>query len=345
MIDFRYHLVSIIAVFLALAVGLVVGSTALSGLTETVLKRAQTELARTNTTLTKDKQALTQQVSADQAFAQAGAQRLLGGILAGQKVVLVVAPGADSTVTNGVTTALGQAGATVTGQVDLSQSFLDTTGRNESVLSQLAQGLKTTANVTLPPASSPAAGQQAAAAVLSAAILAKDNSISTLPAGAASSIFSGFAQDGFLSVSGPHGSTSVAPAALAVLIVPAGPPVAGSTSLAAAQVLPAVAQELKAAGSGTVMAGPISAIASNSAISVEDSAGQVSTVDNADTESGAIMVAQALNFLLTGKAPAQYGAGPGTAPSPAPTPSPTPSTARSSANSKPTPSASTGGHK
>ncbi|HUC25193.1 MAG TPA: copper transporter, partial [Streptosporangiaceae bacterium] len=31
MIDFRYHLVSIIAVFLALAVGLAVGSTALSG--------------------------------------------------------------------------------------------------------------------------------------------------------------------------------------------------------------------------------------------------------------------------------------------------------------------------
>ena len=31
MIDFRYHIVSIIAVFLALAVGIVVGTTALNG--------------------------------------------------------------------------------------------------------------------------------------------------------------------------------------------------------------------------------------------------------------------------------------------------------------------------
>ena len=43
-----------------------------------------------------------------------------------------MAPGADSAVTNGVTAALSQAGATVTGQVDLQQSSWTTTGRNES---------------------------------------------------------------------------------------------------------------------------------------------------------------------------------------------------------------------
>ena len=37
----------------------------------------------------------------------------------------MVAPGADNTVTNDVTANLGQAGATVTGQVQLSQSFLE----------------------------------------------------------------------------------------------------------------------------------------------------------------------------------------------------------------------------
>jgi hypothetical protein len=121
--------------------------------------------------------------------------------------------------------------------------------------------------------------------------------------------------------------------------------VAGSTSLAAAQVLPVVAQELKAASHGTVMAGPISAIASNSAINAENSAGQVSTVDNADTEIGAIMVAQALNLALNGKAPGLYGVETGTVPSPAPTPSPTPTTAQSSSTPKPTTSASTRGHK
>jgi len=57
-IDFRYHLVSIIAVFLALAVGIVVGSTALqptveSGLhaTENLLRRRIDQVEKNNTTL------------------------------------------------------------------------------------------------------------------------------------------------------------------------------------------------------------------------------------------------------------------------------------------------------
>ena len=231
-IDFRYHLVSIIAVFLALAVGLTVGATALSGLAEKALKAELRKVNQHDSALTKDNRGLADQVNAAQSLGQANSQRILGGILAGQKVVLVVAPGADPTVTANVTSALGQAGATVTGQVNLSQSFLDTSGRNESILSDLAQRLHTTANVTLPadPANSAVAGQQAAAAVLSAAILTKDSaqgrglSTSTgLPASAIASIFAGFNQLGFLSVTGPNGSTSLAPATLAVLIVPAGP--------------------------------------------------------------------------------------------------------------------------
>ena len=44
MIDFRYHLVSIVAVFLALAIGIVLGSTELQGNTIDVL-RTSSELA------------------------------------------------------------------------------------------------------------------------------------------------------------------------------------------------------------------------------------------------------------------------------------------------------------
>ena len=44
-------------------------------------------------------------MNADQAFAGASAQRLIGGLLAHDKVVLVVAPGANDAVTKGVTTA------------------------------------------------------------------------------------------------------------------------------------------------------------------------------------------------------------------------------------------------
>ena len=54
----------------------------------------------------------------------------------------------------------------------------------------------------------------------------------------------------------------------------------------------------------------------------------LTTVDNADTVTGQIIVAQALNELLEPNAtPAAYGVRPGAVPSPAPsvTPSPTPS--------------------
>ena len=42
MIDFRYHLVSIVAVFLALAIGIVVGSTALKPAVLTTLQKTAT---------------------------------------------------------------------------------------------------------------------------------------------------------------------------------------------------------------------------------------------------------------------------------------------------------------
>ena len=105
----------------------------------------------------------------------------------------------------------------------------------------------------------------------------------------------------------------------AVLVTPGGPaPQTGS------QVLVAVTAQLNAAGSGAVMAGAVQSIGPNSVISNEiNSAHPVSTVDNADTESGQIMVVQALKDLLDSKPPAKYGVDPGTAPSPAPTPSAT----------------------
>ena len=51
---------------------------------------------------------------------------------------------------------------------------------------------------------------------------------------------------------------------------------------------------------------------------------RLSSVDNANTETGQILVAQALTYLLAGKKPAAYGVASGVVPSPAPTASPTP---------------------
>ena len=313
MIDFRYHLVSIIAVFLALAVGLAVGSTALTGTAEQALTAAQHRLTGQNHSLTRQNSALQQQLQGDQAFAEANSARLLAGLLTGERAVLIAAPGADSAVTSGLQTALRQAGATVTGQVTLTSAFTTTSGQSEQKLSLLAQTLASSAGITLNSAAgSSVSGQQDAAQVLAAGLLSPGAGLTST---ASQAILAGFQQTGFITVDFGHPES--APADVAILITPGGPPPQQSES----QVLMAVASELKSAGSATVMAGAVRSIGSGSVISAENSAGNVSTVDNADTEIGQILVVQALKFLLDGKAPAAYGAQPAAAPSPGPTPS------------------------
>ena len=333
MIDFRYHLVSIIAVFLALAVGLVLGATALSGPALSVLQRVEKTLSRNNGTLLNERRALTNQVNADQAFASAAAPRLLTGVLADEKVVLVQTYNALPTVTSGLMTALHQAGATVTGTVTLNSSFLDTSGANEVQLKQLAYSLASHAGVPLPAELPSSVGaQQAAAKVLAASLLSSDGS--GLSAADSQYILTGLSHDNFVSVS----SGSIGPASLAILVTPGGPP-----PQSGGQVLVATAVALRNAStrSGTVMVGATQSIGSPSAISAEANyAKQVSTVDFADTEAGQITTVWALRQLLDGGHPAQFGIGNGAVPTPAPTPSVTPTVS-------PTPSVSThtGGHK
>lgn len=318
MIDFRYHLVSIIAVFLALAVGLVVGSTALSGKAEEALSAAQRAALRNNSALRKDKDELQQEVAADQALASESAARLDAGLLTGERVVLVAAPGADSSVVSGLDKAVRQAGATVTGEVSLASAFVATSAQNEATLSQLAKSLAGNAglNLTAEPATA-VSGQQEAAQVLAASLV---SSSASLTSSASEEVLAGLSQNGYISV--VSGAPADAPAGLAILVAPGG-----SSPQSTNQVLMAVAQELKTAGSATVMAGPVSSIGSSSAISAENSAGPaVSTVDSADLETGQITVVWALRDLLEGKAPTAWGAGTSAViPSPAPTPSVTPS--------------------
>ena len=106
MIDFRYHLVSIIAVFLALAVGLVVGATALSGKALEALQIAQRAALGRIAALEHDNASLTNQQKGDEAFAQVASPRLLPGLLTGLKVVEVADSTANPNVTAGVTKAL-----------------------------------------------------------------------------------------------------------------------------------------------------------------------------------------------------------------------------------------------
>jgi hypothetical protein len=329
-IDFRYHLVSIIAVFLALAVGLLVGATALSGPVIVALKKAETTVSRDNASLLKQRQALGSQVNVAQAFAGAVAPRLLPGVLAGEKVVLVVAPPAANAVTTGVMRELHLAGATVTNVITLNSPFLDISAPNEERLKQLALQQASIAGVSLPAQlSGPVQGQQDAAQLLAAGLLSRGGT--ALSPTESRQILSAFSQGGFLTASNPN---SPGPANLAVLVTPGGSPPPGGN-----QILVATAVALRNASNGTVMAG---AVGSSSVISAENIARQVSTVDFADTEIGQIMTVYALRLLVDGNPPQQFGVGPQAAPSPAPTPSVTPTVTPAVT---PSVSTHTGGHK
>jgi hypothetical protein len=328
-IDFRYHLVSIIAVFLALAIGLAIGANLLPQATEAALQQLANRVTGENNRLTKQNNTQKQQISADQAFAQAGASRLLGHLLTGQTVVLVTAPNADSQVISGGTAAIKQAGGTVTGQLSLQAQFFDAAQSTEQNLIQVAQAQAPNAGVALPtqPVAGPVGGQQEAAQVIAAAVVDK-NGVG-LTSAQSQAVLSGFGQQGYLTISTPSNSSpSTLPAAtMAVVVAPATPATTNDSS-PANQALIAVAEQFQAVSHRTVLAGSLIGSGPGSAIdAVVSGAGKVSTIDNADQPSGEIMTVQALYELMTGHAPASYGVGPGTAPSPAPTPSssPTPS--------------------
>ena len=251
MIDFRYHLVSIVAVFLALAVGIVLGSTELRGAALSALDRTSNALSQKLNAANNENSALQQEVSGDQAFAQAAEPVLLAHLLDGKRAVVITAPGAPSAVVNGITTALGDAGATVSGQVALSAKFADTSASNLSLLDQLTQRVApsglTLANGT---------PQQQAAQVLASALVSpgpRRPAVLPGPAGrggssgsgrhaagsqAAQTILSSYSAGQFITVSGQPAQG----ATLAVIVTAATAP-SGGTSDPANQAIVSLAQE------------------------------------------------------------------------------------------------------
>src|SRR5205823_935336 len=126
-INFRYHLVSLIAVFLALAIGIVAGSTVIK---ESILDQTQQNLdqAEKNLKQIEDTNAalqaeLDQLKSRDDALQRAGVADLLDGRLAGMSVLFVKVDGVDDNVATALRRSFDGAGATVIGTVTLTEKL------------------------------------------------------------------------------------------------------------------------------------------------------------------------------------------------------------------------------
>jgi hypothetical protein len=122
-ISFRYHLVSIIGIFLAIALGVVIGTSALNGAVVGDLHRQVKDLKASNATAAAQNKALTAQAGNADTLAKAFGTKIAAGALAGRSVVILTAPNADDTITQAIVDEVPPAGGKVSAELQLSNDF------------------------------------------------------------------------------------------------------------------------------------------------------------------------------------------------------------------------------
>jgi len=313
-IDFRYHVVSIVGVFLALALGLFIGSTSLRGPVGSIITNQTEQVVGKNKQLRAEIGALQNDVRDEQNFETSAEPYIVGNALAGQSVVVVSAPGVDGGARSDIVKSLTSAGATVTGDVRLQDALLDPEQR--TFLDTLSARLNVPGHTV-----SSGTGPQRAMTLLADVLGIRPQS-DPVPAAAAARVLSGFADGNLLTVNGgpAHG------AALAVLIAPPPPAATADPKLVQAQdaLLLDLARALDRSAVGAVIAGPVAAADSGllqAARSDKALTADVSTVDGVDAPRGVIATVLALAEQAKGGV-GSYGARNGaTAPLPTPSPS------------------------
>jgi hypothetical protein len=345
LIDFRYHLVSIVAVFLALAIGIVLGSTALQGDTIDGLKAFNNSLSSQLSAANSSEKSTSTLKSADDQVLQAAAPQLLKGRLPGDNVVLVTEPGAPSDVVSGIEGAVRDAGAAISGTIALQPKFNDLTGATQSQLETVNTTAAATDSFQLSPAVNPSTGdEQNAAQLISEAVLEQQANEPGLSAADAQTLLKSYVAGGFLTYQGAPYGTGVNPAgdtvgrATLAVIVTAQETSADGANDPADEVLLALAGEFALGSAATLVAGPVmQAPDSQSPITVlrnSSASGQVSSVDNASTVAGQISLVWALQNQVQGGKPGSYGvlsSATSVSPVPSPVPSATPTTTPSAA--------------
>ena len=138
MINLRYHIVSLVAVFLALALGMVVGSTVLNEGAAQVQRSVSEILRRQSQQTQAENDTLRGQVERFQTFGGAALPEMVGGRLQGRSAVLLDTDRVDDGTRSKVEQALRAAGATVNGRLTFSSDRLSlATEGDRARLSQL----------------------------------------------------------------------------------------------------------------------------------------------------------------------------------------------------------------
>ena len=269
------------------------------------------------------------QVDAGARFAQGVEPLAVAGRLSGEPVVVIVAPNAPKSVLDAIVHSLADAGATLTGVIDVRASFVD-----PAQVTNLGE-LVTSLGATAPGQNVPAGASALLASALVGQPAATSSTSGTLDA-ASTEVLAGLAQGGFIAVA--HAPTQHARLAVIVAPTPAAPPSSPTaTATAARNALVELVAAFPAAGGATVVAGANGSAADGGLVAVlragapassksSASTAAVSTVDDADGPAGTTAVIMALQAELaqpgSPAAAGHYGNGPGArALLPAPPPS------------------------
>jgi copper transport outer membrane protein MctB len=300
MISLRYHVISIAAVFLALALGVVLGSTAISGRLLSGLSSNRDELGRQVSDLQVERNGLRARLADADVFGAAVGPRVVNGVLRARTVVLVTTADATPADRDALTGLLSSAGATVTGELQLTDAFTDPSRSDQ--LSELSTRLLP-AGLRLPTASD--AGTLAGGLLGSLLLINQHNGKAQATPAETAAVLAGLGDGGFVRV-GPR----VLPAQLVVVLT--GGAGRANSSGDRAGILARFATQLARTGAGAVLAGRPGSAEGNGPIGVvradTAAASVLSTVDDVSTAAGRVATVLALAEQAQGRA-GRYGTG------------------------------------
>jgi hypothetical protein len=306
MISLRQHALSLAAVFLALAVGVVLGSGFLSDTLLSSLRDEKRALYTQISGLNDQKNVMNEKLAAANNFDNQLAGRIVHDALGGKSVVVFRTPDAKDDDVAAVSKFIGQAGGTVTGTVSLTQEFVDANS---------AEKLRTVVNSSILPA-----GQQLstklvdqgsqAGDLLGIALLVNANpSVPPVDETQRDTVLASLRDTGFIT----YQPADRLGAANAALVVTGGglPQDAGNQGVSVARFSAALAPH----GSGTLLAGRDGSATGGAAVAVTRAdtgmSSAISTVDDVDAAPGRITAVLGLHDLINGGHIGQYGTGHG----------------------------------
>jgi outer membrane murein-binding lipoprotein Lpp len=305
-ISLRHHAISLAAVFVALALGVVLGSGLLSDTVLSSLRAEKRDLHAQIDGLNDQKNALNEKLSAANNFTSQMAGRIVHGALAGKSVIIFRTPDAKDDDVEAVSKLMGQAGAAVSGTVLLTQEFVEANS---------AEKLRSVVNSSIVPAGAQLStklvdqGSQAGDLLGIALLINRDPAVPTVDDAQRDVVLAALRDTGFIS----YPSDAHIGAANAAVVITGGGlgDDAGNQGVSVARFAAALAPH----GTGTVLAGRDGAASGTAAVAVTRAdpgmASAITTVDDVDAESGRITVVLGLHDLINGGRTGQYGVGHG----------------------------------